>query len=93
MTTVTAVYDFQPSTSAPFQFQPTLDGQQYTAVVTWNLFGQRFYLNLYRLDGTRVLTLALVGAPDDYDLSLVAGYFTDMLVYRAASRQFEVIAP
>ena len=61
MTTYT---DFVPGPQAPFQFQPTLDGQVYTAIVTWNLFGQRWYLNLYGLDGTRIFTLPVIGSPN-----------------------------
>lgn len=54
---------FTPSNKAAFQFQPTLDGQQYTGIVTWNLFGKRFYVNLYQLDGTQVFTLPLIESP------------------------------
>jgi hypothetical protein len=61
MTTVT---QFQPSNVAPFQFQPTLDNATYNAVVTWNLFGRRWYFNLYQLDGTLVVYLPLIGSTD-----------------------------
>ena len=59
---MTTYIDFVPSQSAPFQFQPTLDGQVYTGIVTWNLFGQRYYLNLYTLGGVLVFNQALVGS-------------------------------
>lgn len=88
---MTVVTPFVPSTSAPFQFQPTLDGATYTAIVTWNLFGQRFYFNLTTLQGVLVVSLPLIGSPLGYDINLVAGYFpTAKVVYRAPSRQFEV---
>lgn len=87
MTTVTP---FVPSTNATFQFQPTLDGTTYTAIVTWNLFAQRFYFNLYTLQGALVVSLPLIGSPLNYDINLVAGYFASKVVYRAPSRQFEV---
>ena len=61
MTTYTL---FQPPRKTPFQFQPTLDGQVYNIIVTWNIFGQRWYLNLYDLLGNRLDTCALVGSPD-----------------------------
>lgn len=86
------VFPFTPSATSPFQFQPKLDGVQYTAIVTWSLFGRRYYLNLYQLDGTLVLATAMVGSPLDYDISLVAGYFASKLVFRQQSNQFEVIA-
>lgn len=87
MTTITP---FTPTASAPFQFQPTLDGALYTAIVTWNVFGRRYYLNLYTLQGIRVFTVPLVGSPLDYDISLTAGYFASTLVFREPSQQFEV---
>jgi hypothetical protein len=61
---MTSYYPFQPSSAGPFQFQPTLDGQQYIAVVTWNFFGQRFYLNLSDVSGNQVLSRAVIGSPD-----------------------------
>ena len=48
MTTFT---NFVPGNQVPFSFQPTLDGQVCTVTVTWNLFGVRYYLNLYAPDG------------------------------------------
>jgi len=84
------VYDFQPSSKAPFQFQPTLDGSVYTVIVTWNLAGQRYYVNVYSLDGTLIVAIPMIGSPLGYDISLVAGYFTSTLVFREASQQFEV---
>jgi hypothetical protein len=84
------IFDFIPSQTSNFQFQPTLDGQQYTAIINWNLFGERYYFNLYTLQGDLILCLALIGSPPGYDISLVAGYFTSTLVFRAASSQFEV---
>ena len=65
------VIPFLPSATQPFEFQPTLDGIQYTAFVKWNVFGRRYYLELYQLDGARVLTTALIGSPNDADINLV----------------------
>jgi len=86
----TTYYDFTPNNSTAFQFQPTLDGQTYTVQVTWNLFGQRFYVNVYDLSGNLIFALPLIGSPLDYDISLTAGYFTTVLLYREPRRQFEV---
>lgn len=59
---MTASYtQFTPSTTTAFQFQPTLAGTQYNATVTWNLFGQRYYLNLYDLSGNLIIATAIVG--------------------------------
>lgn len=59
---------FVPNPQTPFQFSPTLDGNVYTVVITWNLFAQRFYFNLYQLDGTLVVSLPLIGSPDGVQL-------------------------
>lgn len=53
---------FAPSTSAAFRFQPVIAGKQYTAIVTWNVFGQRYYLNLFDTSGNLVLTTAVVSS-------------------------------
>jgi hypothetical protein len=85
------IFPFAPSSSVPFTFQPTLDGVTHTAVISWNVFGERWYLNLYTLQGSRVCTVAVVGSPNDADINLVGGYFTtSVLVYRADLQQFEV---
>ena len=52
-----------------FSFQPTLDGLLYTGTVTWGLFGQRPYLNIYALTGARILSVPLVGSPDAMPLA------------------------
>lgn len=88
-----AIFPFAPSPNAPFTFQPTLDGQQYTAIISWNVFGERWYLNLYTLAGERVCTVAVAGSPNDADINLVGGYFSSVLVYRADLQQFEALSP
>lgn len=60
---MTEYVDFIPSSVAPFQFNPTLDGQTYAAQVKWNLAGQRYYLELHSLDGSLVFNQALEGSP------------------------------
>lgn len=85
-----SIFDFRPTATAPFEFQPTLDGQVYTCIATWNVFGQRYYLTCYTLAGDVVFNLPMIGSPLDYDISLTAGYFTSKLVWRSANNQFEV---
>ena len=53
------VYDFTPSATAPYQFQPTLDGQLYLATVKWNLAGQRWYMELISQGGALVFLQSL----------------------------------
>lgn len=59
---MTTFFNFTPSTQQNFQFQPTLDGQQYNAIVTWNFAAQRFYINLYALDGTLIFSVPVIGS-------------------------------
>lgn len=61
MTTFT---DFVPSSQQVFTFQPTLDGQVYTCTITWNLFGQRYYINCLDLGNNSIFSLPLLGSPD-----------------------------
>lgn len=83
---------FTPTVNQNFTFQPTLDGQQYSAIVTWQLFGQRWVLNLYSLQGTLVVSKPLRSSPNDRDINMVAGYFTaSSLVYRDSTNNFEVV--
>ena len=87
MTTYT---QFQPSVSRNFQFQPTLDGQVYSVVITWSLFGQRWLVNCYDLSGTLVFARPLRSSPNNADINIAAGYFnTSTLVYREQTRNFE----
>ena len=82
---------FNPSAYANFQFNPELDGVTYIGIVTWNLYGERYYINIYNNNGTLIVTNPLIASPDDYDINLVFGYFqTSKLVYRASSNSFEI---
>lgn len=90
MATVTL---FQPTSTQVFSFTPTLDGQQYSLIVTWNLAGARWYINLYTLDGVLILCRALIASPadDPAGIDLVEGYFaTSRLVFREDTKNFEV---
>ena len=69
MTTYT---NFAPTLQSPFQFGPTLDGEVCTVIITWNLFGARYYINIYAPDGTLVVSTALVGSPTGVALQNLA---------------------
>ncbi|MBV8060464.1 MAG: hypothetical protein JO253_02920 [Alphaproteobacteria bacterium] len=85
------IIPFNQSPTANFQFEATFDGKSYIVIVTWNLFGQRFYVNIYDTTGVLILSMPMIGSPDTKDISLTAGYFTTKLVYRVKSNNFEVI--
>lgn len=61
---MTTFINFAPSGTAspPFQFDATLDGQQYLVTTTWNLFGRRWYINVFAADGTLIATKALIAS-------------------------------
>lgn len=84
------LYPFTPLQNQNFQFQPTFDGTQYNIVITWNFWGQRYYVNIYTLNGGLVLSIPMIASPDDYSISLTAGYFTSTLVFRDSTQTFEV---
>jgi hypothetical protein len=57
---MTTLISFVPSTTAAFSFGPALNGVTYNATVTWNVFGQRYYLNLSDLSNNLILCTAIV---------------------------------
>lgn len=88
---MTTYIDFAPQPNIPFQFNATLDDQQYVVLCTWNLYGQRYYVNVYDLQGNLIVAIAQVGSPLNYDIDLVGGYFTtSSMVFRVATQQFEI---
>ena len=88
---MTVYVPFAPSTTAPFTFQATFDGNAYTVTCTWNLFGQRYYVNVSDLRGNHIFTLPMIGSPNGYNISLTGGYFATQLVFREPTGNFEVI--
>lgn len=91
MATLTDFVPIAALSSPIFRFQPTFDGTIYTVTVTWNIFGQRFYIEVTSLTGELILATPLIGSPLGYDINLLAGLtLNSTLVYRAPSRQFEV---
>jgi hypothetical protein len=87
---MTTYYNFQPLPNSPFSFTPTLDGVQYTVQIRWNVFGQRWYMFIYTLQQVLVLSRAVAGSPDDYDIPLTFGYFTSTIVFRQSTQNYEV---
>ena len=60
---MTAFFPFFPSSLGAPQFQPTFDGSLYLCTVTWNLFGQRYFVNCFDSNNALVFTLPLVESP------------------------------
>lgn len=53
---MTTYFPFIPSNTVAPSFQPTLDGNVYTCIVVWSLFGQRFNLNCFDSSGNAIFT-------------------------------------
>ena len=91
-------FPFQPSPNAPFQFSPTLDGNVYNVIVTYNLWGfdttgisKRPYINVYDLSGNLIVSKPMIASPLGYDFNLIWGYFmTSTMVYRISTGNIEV---
>jgi hypothetical protein len=75
---MTTYVDFVPSPVAAFQFQATFDAGQYNVVVTWNEFGQRYYINVYDLASNLILarSIASSGAQLSATFSWSSNYAT-----------------
>lgn len=68
---MTTVIPFLPSKLRAPRFMATFDGDNYNVVVTWNVSAQRYYVNVYALDGTWIVTVPLVQTPPARPVSSV----------------------
>lgn len=59
---MSTLVQFVPSTTQVFAFQPEMAGVQYNCTVTWNAFGQRWYLNVADASNNPLLTRALTSS-------------------------------
>jgi len=84
------IVPFNPAPNAVFQFNPLLDGVTYVATTTWNLYSQRYYLNIYTVNQVLVFNIPLIASPDTGSINLAAGYFDTPIVFRASSNNFEI---
>jgi len=62
---------FTPSDSGVFQFQPTLDNSVFTVTVPWNVYGGRYYVNIFTLQGALVYSMPLISSPANYPIKLL----------------------
>ena len=77
---MTTLYQLVPSPTAPPQFTPTLDGQQYLITVTWGLFGQRYYVNCYSLNGVLQFSVPLLESPAALEIATASWDVASQLV-------------
>lgn len=88
----TQIFAFSPSATTTFNFQPTLDGTLYNVTVTWNVFGQRYYVNVFSQQGARICTVPMTASPNDWDINIVGGYFTSIMVFRTELQRIEILS-
>lgn len=81
-------FPFLKSATQPFSFLVTLDNVQYSAIVTWSLAGQRWYINLYTTRNALVLVKPAVVSSATNQINLLDGYFTSTLIYDQPNEQF-----
>jgi len=90
MTTLVA---FNPSNNStpPFSVTVTLDSTSYQLIATWNLAGQRWYVQLQDQSGNVAWMGPLIGSPLGSDIYLALGIFqASTLLYRADTGNFEI---
>ena len=63
------MFPFSTLPKGPFAFQPVLDGSTYKANVTWNIFGQRWYLTLSDQSGNVIVHTAIVESPPFFSIT------------------------
>jgi hypothetical protein len=91
--TVLVHYVQQPN--QVFQFTTALtdvlgNQQSYTLTVTWNLYGQRYYLTCYTQQNVVVFCVPVMNSPDNYSINMAFGYFATPIVFRQSSQNFEI---
>ena len=96
---MTTLIPYAPRPNAAFSTQITLDGNPYTLIVNYNLWGfsndgvnKRPYINVLTLSGALVICAPMVGSPLGYDISLLppALGFTSTIVYRIDTGMIEI---
>lgn len=69
---MTTYIPFAPSNIAAPQFMATFDGNQYSIVITWNISSQRYFINVYGLDGTWICTVPLIGTSSGVNITALS---------------------
>lgn len=90
---MTTLIQFNPNnlSSPPFSTSLTLDGTPYVGNVTWNIYGQRWYLSIVDQSGSVKWSGAMVGSPLGYDIYLAPGIFTSStILFREDTGNIEV---
>lgn len=86
---MTAFIPFNPDGRVPFTFQATVGGARVFGTALYNLYANRYYLQLTDNQGIVASFVPLVGSPDDFDINLALPFAPGKLVYRVSTNQFE----
>lgn len=84
-------YTVQKQSQRSQQFNVELDGASYLAIIYWLAFGQRYYIRILDNSNQTVLNLPLISS--DYDVNIVAGYFSDSSLTYHADDSLMVVLP
>lgn len=57
---MTDYYPFTPSSVRAPSFSPTFDNDQYKLTITWNISGQRFYVNCVDMNGNLIYSIPVI---------------------------------
>lgn len=90
---MTDLFSFQPDSNSipPFQFQTSLAEGLRSVAFTWNVAGERWYMEVKDSTGSTLLYRPLIGSPMSYDINLISTISQSSLVYREDNQTFEVM--
>lgn len=77
---MTTLVPFSPTlapNAPPFQFQATFDGTLYNCTVTWNIYGQRWYIDIVDQNGNLIAHLPLVGSSNSKPIASLTWSLVD----------------
>jgi hypothetical protein len=68
---MTTVVPFLPSNIKTYEFLVKLDGLDCKITTTWNVSAQRFYINVYQVDGSWIVTVPVISSPPSRSIQSV----------------------
>ncbi|EEC7405721.1 hypothetical protein D4L89_RS10445 [Escherichia coli] len=87
---MTTLIPFKPDGRGPFQFTARIGEYETFARVPFNLYANRYYLELKDSSGDVIVYMPLIASPDSYDINLAMPCSPGKLVFRESTNQFEV---
>ncbi|ECC3814921.1 hypothetical protein E1L19_01180 [Salmonella enterica subsp. enterica] len=87
---MTDIIHFKPDGREPFQFTVTVGEYELFARVPFNLYANRYYLELKDSSGDVVVYCPLIASPENYDINLALPCVPGKLIFRESTSQFEV---